>query len=174
MVDSQRARLYAAEDLVAGMLVHGGLVEAHGSTLVLPRERRFGDVRGAAAYVTRVLELPSVAAWPRASVPVRVRERRGLTKAHYEFATSPDGEGVIALPPHRPGGGGQSDWALRESVVLHELAHHLLGAPGHGPDYVAVLVDLWRIVFGDEAALHLHVACHEHGVRIASETGPAA
>ena len=71
-------------------------------------------------YVDDVLALPTVRRqWPEVA-PLRVRARRAATAAHYE---NRDGAGVIAVPDV-----GTADWAMRELVVLHEIAHHLCDA----------------------------------------------
>ena len=92
-------------------------VDVAGSRLTLPVERRFASADSVQDYVDRVLALSWVRTqWPRAAVPVRVRERAGDAQAHYERDPA-----VIAVPGYRA----NAAWALRELVVLHELAHHL-------------------------------------------------
>lgn len=163
MADRQRSRVYEAENLVHRLLDRSAehpVVEIAGSRLTLPPERRFGDITAVQTYVDRVLALTWVRrAWPRATGPVRVRERAGASRAHYERTGA-----TIAVPTHRTGGG----WALRELVVLHELAHHL--APddevAHGGAFVSRLLDLVDGVVGPEAALLLRITMHDTGVRI--------
>jgi putative metallohydrolase (TIGR04338 family) len=93
---------------------------------------------------------------------VRVRARAGAARAEYEFATH-----TIAVPPHRVGG----RWAMRELVVLHELAHHLAGEAGHGPVFVARLVHLVEELIGPEAGFLLRSALLEAGVQVAAPGG---
>lgn len=126
-----------------------------GSTITLPAERRFGDIASVQVYVDAVLGLAPVRQhWPvTASRPVRVRDRRGTGRAHYEY----DGA-VLAIPTV----GGESRWARREIVVLHEIAHHLgnTGADpdtGHGDSFADRLLTLLRIVVGPEAEFALRV-----------------
>ncbi|WP_067649050.1 TIGR04338 family metallohydrolase [Nocardia harenae] len=160
--DSQRGAVYDAEQLVRGAFERADefgnrTVEVFGSQLTLPVERRFGSVESVAGYVERVLALNWVrAGWERAAVPVRVRARRGASAAHYE----PDGA-VLAVPFERV-------WALRELVVLHELAHHLAPSaePAHGPAFCARYLALVDGVIGPEAALLLRSALHGTGARI--------
>ena len=70
----------------------------------------------------------------------------------------------MAVPGHRAG----SAWALRELVILHELAHHL--APdieiAHGGSFVDRLLTLVDGVVGPEAALLLRVTMLDVGVKI--------
>lgn len=162
--DTTRSRLYAAEDQVGRILSTGGTIEFFGSNLTVPAERKFGDVDSIGPYLAKVLAFAPVAALERSTVPLLVRERRGATKAHYETIHH-DGRytGVIAVPPYRRGA-----WALRETVVLHELAHHLAG-DGHGPTFVATLVHLYEHVIAPEAAHMLRVAAWEQGLSIAEE-----
>ena len=157
--DRHRSTVYDAEDAVGRVLERGGTIEHYGSTLVLPGLRKFGDVADVPAYLRRVLAHPPVAALPRAGVPVAVRERRGARAAHYEPAGAAGP--TIAVPPYAAGGG----WALSETTVLHELAHHLgPDLPAHGPVFLAHLLHLYEHVIGPEAAHLLRVALAERGV----------
>lgn len=163
--DRQRQAVYRAEDAIAATLKQGGTIEHQGSTLTLEAERQFGDLASIQTYVDRVLALRTVAGLERACVPVAVRERRGSTKAHYERATA-----TIAIPGHR-----RTGWAMRETVVLHELAHHLdpHPVPAHGPSYTATLVHLYEKAMSPEAAHLLRVQMWDGGVLIAGGSGAA-
>jgi putative metallohydrolase (TIGR04338 family) len=95
--------------------------------------------------------------WPATS-PLTVRERRAATAAHYEQR---DGIGVIAVPDR-----GTADWAMRELVVLHEVAHHLSDAgPAHGPAFVATMCTLAELVMGPELGHVLRVVYAKEGAR---------
>ena len=165
--DSQRARVYDADQLVRrvfdGADEHGVReLELFGSKITLPVERKFASVESIQTYVDAVQGLNWVKAqWDRASVPVTVRARGGERAAHYESSTA-----TIAVPLHRGG----TAWALREFVVLHELAHHLAPldpelAP-HGPEFVGRYVELVGEIVGAEAGLVLRTTMSECGVRI--------
>ena len=69
----------------------------------------------------------------------------------------------MAVPGYRAGSG----WALRELVILHELAHHL--APdievAHGGAFVDRMITLVDGVIGPEAALLLRVTMADVGVQ---------
>jgi putative metallohydrolase (TIGR04338 family) len=168
MTDLQRSKVYAAESLVCRIYdraerTDDRRVELHGSTIALPIERRFASVESMQRYVDLVLNLGSVqTAWPeRAAVPVTVRARRGQAKAHYERATS-----TIAIPPHEH----NRAWAMRELVLLHELAHHLAPealSAAHGPEFADRYLSLVGEIVGPEAGLLLRTAMHEGGVRMA-------
>jgi putative metallohydrolase (TIGR04338 family) len=161
--DWQRAKVYAAEEFVRTLFdraaEHGSpSVEFFGGQLTLPPEARFGSVSSVQRYVDDVLALPAVRRqWPKVA-PLTVRARRAATAAHYE---NRDGTGVIAVPDLTT-----ADWAMRELVVLHEIAHHLCDAsPPHGPQYVATLCTLAELVMGPELGHVLRVVYAKEGVR---------
>ncbi len=152
--DVQRARVYRAEDAWALRLdaARRGAVRAQvaGSSVLLPPELRFGTLQAAQAWADTAL--------PGDVPPVRLRERRGQHSAHWE---SPD---VVALPVPEHG----EPWALRQTVLLHELSHHVdfhrSGTTGHGPSYVATMLTLVAQVLGEHAAFALRVDYAEAGV----------
>ncbi|BBX47495.1 TIGR04338 family metallohydrolase [Mycobacterium cookii] len=161
--DWQRAKVYAAEEFVRTLFdraaEHGSRgIEFFGAQLTLPPEARFGSVASVQRYVDDVLTLPAVRReWP-AVAPVTVRARRAASAAHYE---NRDGTGVIAVPDLAT-----ADWAMRELVVLHEIAHHLChAAPPHGPQFVATLCTLAELVMGPEIGHVLRVVYTKEGVR---------
>lgn len=168
--DLQRARVYDAEVLVRGVFDRADefgarTVEVFGSHLTLPIERRFASVESVQTYVDRVLALNWVRAeWKSAIDPITVRARAGAKAAHYE---SPGA--VLAVPLHVHG----TAWALRELVVLHEIAHHLDPAPAdsapHGPEFCARYLELLEGVIGPEATLLMRSTMLGCGVVIGAE-----
>ena len=162
--DTQRGKVYAAESLIRRVFDRANqtgcrTLELHGSRITLPVERRFASTDSIQAYVDAVLALGWVRAeWRRAELPVHVRVRRGQAQAHYERATA-----TIAIPPHER----NRAWAMREFVVLHELAHHLESDPSlapHGPGFIARFARLVSELIGPEAGLLLHSTMHAEGV----------
>lgn len=157
--DSQRARVYAGEASWEARLdaARRGarLAEVAGSALLLPEERLFGTLAAAQVYADAVT-------FRRCLPPVRLRGRRGQTKAHWQ---EPD---VVALPVPSHG----LPWALREAVLLHELAHHATWHDGagsnHGPAFTFRLLALVEDALGSEAAFALRVDLAEHGVEVGS------
>ena len=154
--DTQRAKVYAAEEFVRTLFDRAAergnhVVDFFGAQLTLPPEGRFATVAAVQGYVDDVL------AHVGAGRPLTVRPRRGVTAAHYER----DGDSAtIAVPDRR------SSWALRELVVLHEIAHHLCDAePPHGAEFVATFCDLAATVMGPEVAHVLRVVYAKEGVR---------
>lgn len=171
--DSQRTKVYDAELLVRKVFEHADefghrTIEVHGSSLTLPVERKFASVESVQEYCVRVLALNWVVAkWDRAAAPIRVRARAGTVAAHYE-----PGSGALAVPVDadrsRRGGG---PWALRELVVLHEIAHHLEPRPevvaAHGPEFCGRYVELVEGILGPEAGFLLRITLYDSGVSLA-------
>ncbi|KAA0074803.1 TIGR04338 family metallohydrolase [Mycolicibacterium sp. P9-64] len=170
--DEQRARVYAAEQFVRTLFdrvhEHGnGTVEFFGANITLPPEARFASVDSVQRYVDDVLAHPSVRSrWPAAE-PLAVRARRGATAAHYEY----DGNVATIAVPERAQSPSlrsprETTWALRELVVLHEIAHHLCRTePAHGPEFVATFCELTDAVMGPEVGHVLRVTYAKEGVR---------
>jgi putative metallohydrolase (TIGR04338 family) len=160
--DTQRSKVYAAEEFVRTLFDHAGehgnrAIEFFGTNLTLPPEARFSSVETVQRYVDDVLALGSVRARWSDAASLAVRPRRGLTAAHYE---RDDDVAVIAVPERR------TTWALRELVVLHEVAHHLCDTdPPHGPEFVATFCELAQAVMGPEVAHVLRVVYAKEGVR---------
>ncbi|MBE5477977.1 hypothetical protein E3G68_005331 [Mycobacteroides abscessus] len=155
--------VYGAEDQWSAVLDRGGVVNFHGSHIYVPLQKRFADIPSVQRYVDAVLALcPVREAFPNAG-PVRVRERRGQGKAHYEPSTA-----IMAIPLHNRSFG-------RESTVLHELAHHLSVSGGlsatpngtrwHGREFREAMLFLVSVVLGEPAALLLRAGYHSSGVR---------
>lgn len=124
-----------------------------GSQIVAPVQLRFGGIDELRAYVDRVAEVSKV---PR----VRVRHRKGGTRAHYEI----DDHGcAIAVPTDEP-------WAMRESVVLHEIAHHICvsnsGNTNHDRSFTTTMLALVEMQLGAEGALLLRTGYLAGGVPV--------
>lgn len=160
--DTQRAKVYAAEEFVRTLFDRAAergnrAVEFFGTNLTLPPEARFASVDSVQRYVDDVLALDAVRArWPGVAA-LLVRPRRGATAAHYE---RDDDGAAIAVPERR------STWALRELVVLHEVAHHVCDAdPPHGREFVATFCELAEAVMGPEVGHVLRVVYAKEGVR---------
>jgi putative metallohydrolase (TIGR04338 family) len=161
--DSQRSRVYAAEEFVRTLFDRAAqhssrTIDFFGTQLTLPPEGRFASMPSVQRYVDDVLALPAVTArWP-APGPLSVRPRRAASAAHYENSS---GTAVIAVPDRE-----SADWAMRELVLLHEIAHHLTPeGPAHGPDFIATLCELATLVMGPEVGHVLRVVYAKEGVR---------
>lgn len=158
--DSGRSRLYDAERLVHRMFERAGsarTVQIAETELTLPTEVLFSSVDSVRDYVGRVLAMESVRQrFPRADLPVSVRARRGHRAAEYRRYS-----GEIAIPESRDG-----RWALRELVILHEVAHHLDDGTGaaHGRGFALTLTELVGAVLGPEAGFVYRVVLADSGV----------
>ncbi len=161
--DSQRSRVYAAEEFVRTLFDRAAqhssrTIDFFGAQLTLPPEGRFASMASVQRYVDEVLALPAVTARWQAPGPLVVRPRRAATAAHYESAGD---TGVIAVPDRS-----RADWAMRELVLLHEIAHHLTPeGPAHGPGFVATFCELAAVVMGPEVGHVLRVVYAKEGVR---------
>lgn len=165
--DGQRQKVYDAENILARMYdraVESGnpVVSVNGVTVTLPPEAKFGCVDSIQAYINRVLTIPAVRqAFPALSLSVpTVRHRQGTTKAHYH-------NGEIAIPTDRGG-----KWAMRELVVLHELAHHMAPGARHGARFAAAELTLFGIVLGPEVELLAQMLFADGGVDTKVPRGP--
>ena len=157
MRDSQRAKVYAAEEFVRTLFdraaEHGnGSIDFFGTALTLPPEARFASVESVRRYVDDVLAMPAVRGrWPEAG-QLAVRARRGQTAAHYE-------SGTIAVPDRH------TTWALRELGALPQTAHHRAGAGApHGREFVGTMTELAGWVMGPEVQHVLRVIYSKEGV----------
>ncbi|MFM7147640.1 MAG: TIGR04338 family metallohydrolase [Actinomycetales bacterium] len=155
--DADRSRVYAVEDAWSAVLDRGGLVDFFGSRLQVPCQRRFGDLSAMQAYADFCLSST------RRTLPqVTVRRRRGQQRAHYQPADPVD---EIAIPL-------QARWACRESVLLHEIAHHVTrclfnpGSMHHGPRFRGAMCWLAGLALGPEATLLLRTGYQGAGLEV--------
>lgn len=156
--DSQRQHVYDAEHALqhfydTAVQIDNPVITLRGITLTLPPEARFASIESIQTYVDRVRALPSLAHHPRAAIPVTVRARQGDRKAHYENSRA-----VIAIPDTL------GSWAMRELVVLHELAHHFAWGDGHGARFAAAELDILGAVLGPEVELAQRILFDNHEV----------
>lgn len=153
--DPQKTALYAAERRFDRWLDSDDSIRVFGSTWVPEPEIRFGDIPSVQRYVDKVLAHIGWAA------PCSVRARRGQTRGHYEPRNA-----TIALPVQRAG-----RFTLRETYVLHELAHHLTPfAESHGPDFATATVHLHDALGYPVRARLLAIAYAEAGVKTSDKT----
>ena len=149
--DTLRQAVYRAEDQWSALMDRGGHVDFFGSSITAPVQLRFGSVDDVRVYVDRVCR-------ERRLPEIQVRHRRGGTRAHYEV--QPDG-GVIAIPTKQL-------WAMRESVVLHEISHHtaitLHASAHHDQHFTSSMLSLVQEFLGHEAELLLRTSYQAAGV----------
>jgi putative metallohydrolase (TIGR04338 family) len=146
-IDAYRSAVYRAEDQWSALLDRGGRLDFFGTQLDIPMQLRFGDLTAMQKYVDALVPDPP-----------RVRIRKGQTRAHYE----PE-ECVIAIPM-------EASWAARESVLLHEVAHHLAHVHNdhlqHGVPFTGRMLELVEAQLGGPAALVLRTGYHEAGALV--------
>jgi putative metallohydrolase (TIGR04338 family) len=146
-IDAYRSAVYRAEDQWSALLDRGGRLDFFGTQLDIPMQLRFGDLTAMQTYVDALVPDPP-----------RVRIRKGQTRAHYE-----PGECVIAIPM-------EESWAARESVLLHEVAHHLAHVHNdhlqHGVQFTGRMLELVETQLGEPAALVLRTGYHEAGALV--------
>lgn len=133
-----------------------------GSRIDVPLQRRFADLASVQAYVDRVLSEPIIRSLYATAGPITVQASRGRTRALY----LPESQ-TIQLPTDL--------WAGRESVVLHEVAHHLACSSGverqrssvrwHGLQFREAMDRVVTCMLGEGAALLLRAGYDAAGVR---------
>lgn len=157
MIDSDRQRVYSVEDAWAHALDRGGSVNFFGSSFTLPSQRILGDLNALQLTAEAWLASDLCRAWYPGLGDLAVRARKGQARAHYEST------GVIAIPL-------QSDWACRETVLAHEVAHHLSWhsqlAP-HDAQFRLAMTRMAEIAFGPQAALLLRAGYDGAGLAVA-------
>ncbi len=147
--DTFRTKVYEAEDEVARMFERpGSVIEMFGTQICVPDERRFGRVSDADAFVKKVY------AFLGYEYPPEVVVRKGQTKATYNRSSH-----TIRIPD-------QTTWALREMVVLHEVAHALTPPEfaAHGREFRSNFCDLLEKVLAPEARFLVQVAYFDRGL----------
>jgi putative metallohydrolase (TIGR04338 family) len=152
MADPDRGAVYSAEFILRDQLTCS-TVNVHGATVVIPVERKFAELVDVQRYADAVLALNWVrATYPAAAEPVTVKRGRAIN-------TAKCGGGVMTVNPDH------TRWALRETVVLHELAHHLTPhATAHGAEFRAAFLHLLEELVAPEAAWLLRVGYTDAGL----------
>lgn len=184
--DRQRQRVYDAEQRVCDQLDFAArgasAAVVYGSTVTVSGDLRFGSLETAQAWLDHLRGRRWFAdRWPAAAAaPLALRPRRGQRGAHYEPHRS---GGAIAVPVPA----GTTGWAMREIVLAHELAHHVVasdhggagrGGPAgalepHGAVFTAVMLELVGEVLGPETRLLLSAAYHDGAVAVAAPAAPS-
>lgn len=153
VTDKYRQAVYRAEDQWSAVLDRGGMVDFFGSHMNVPAQMRFGSLDHVATYVNHVCRFHGI---PEPGV----RHRKGGIRAHYEPR---DDFSMIAIPTDQ-------SWAMRESVVLHEISHHMCfvqqGSAKHDRNFAHTMLTLVRIQLGLEAELLLRTGYQTAGVPV--------
>lgn len=157
--DADRLKVYRAEQQVAGALsTSSGNFDFFGSKLFVQPETMFCTLDEIRIYVDEVIRKFEIRSKLLIS-SVHVRERKGNLEAHYEYETK-----TIAIPTN-------TNWAMRELVILHEVAHHITWertseVAAHGTEFLQTYLELVAAELGAEASLLLHTAFDAQGLRI--------
>lgn len=155
--DPERNATYRAEERLHRWLdVADPTVTVDVSTYTPEREERFVAPADVQRYVDQVLAHLRASGKEYGGLESRsvsVVARRGNAKATYAV-------GVISIPPFEVGG----SWALRSTVVLHELAHHLSGADSHSAAFRATFIRLLEDIGKPVWAELLHLAFASEGL----------
>ncbi len=157
MIDTDRQRVYSVEDSWAHALDRGGSLDFFGSSFSLARQRILGDLSALQRTASDWLASAECRTWYPECGELHVRARKGQAKAHYEST------GVIAIPV-------QSAWACRESVLAHEVAHHLSWGSKLAPHdwhFRLAMTRVAEIAFGPEASLLLRAGYDGAGLAVA-------
>lgn len=155
--DVDRVKVYRAEQQIAGAFSSSsGNFDFFGSKLFVQPETIFQNIGEVDTYVKAVLNRYTKRS-DHALKPVKVRARKGNLEAHYEFEST-----TIAIPTG-------SNWAMRELVVLHEVAHHITWqtnarVAAHGIEFLNTYLELVSAELGLEASLLLRTAFDSQGL----------
>lgn len=149
--DRYRQAVYRAEDQWSAILDRGGTVDFFGSTITVPVQLKFSSLGHVQRYVAQVCRSQGIR-------EPGVRHRKGGSRAHYEVQEEAP---VIAIPADEP-------WAMRESVVLHEITHHACvsrnGTRDHDVQFATTMLSIVKVQLGLEAELLLRTGYHSAGV----------
>ena len=147
--DYQQGRVYSAELMLRRLLDHPGTQSSvSGVSLMLEPEDRLPTLAVAQMFVDRVVAHPAVVArfGPSRRVPMAETPRKGVL-AYYSSLTQ-----RITVNAANP------DESMRETVLLHELAHHYCGTRhGHGPLFAETVQFLVETIIGPQAGLALRL-----------------
>ena len=135
-----------------------GLVSAQilGSTFNIPMDRTFGDIESVRRYANIVIQRMSHK-YPRMAGVKISQQARMKAKSYYRPSTH---EIVLAGNV----GADLNRWAMRELVVLHELAH--AAAPvgeSHGAKFTAIFSELLEEMLDNNMGIIARMAYHEAG-----------
>ena len=155
MADTGRELFYRTEDMLSHMFGMSSTAVLKGVTLTLPVERKFGAVETIQQYADHVLEQVADV-YPAGPVRIRVGQKNLRARAYYTWETA-----TIALPRAET-----TDWAWRELVVLHEIAHHLTPKHGHDSIFAGAFVHLLTNIIGPEAGWMATVLFADNGIRV--------
>ena len=134
-----------------------GTFEYRGMHLTMPTEYKFGELDHIQRYANWVIQV-----WNKQHgtdhLAVWVKEGRPNLRKKAYYRT---GQGDIVLPKRDKG-----SWAWRETVVLHEIAHHLTPHHGHDEVFASCLAHLLEEHIGPEAGLIYRIMLDKNNIKI--------
>lgn len=165
--DIQKQNVYDAEhayiiymDMAADS--DSGMVQAKiaGSTMTVSMDRKFSDLEAVQRYVDTLTSSAYVMSkFPSLAGVNIVVDPRLSSRSYYQSI----GHKITLAGAKKSG-----RWAMREFVVLHELAHAATrNIGGHGPEFVAAFVELVECAISPEVAYALKMSMYEAGCKIA-------
>ena len=163
-----RQDVYRAEWMLQKIMATDAPYTAFGSTFILPEDITFSELDHIQAYVDRVVDRVNGAMDPerkyRHGYPKVTTGKKTLCRKAYQQGNR------IVLPQREV-----TDWAWKTTVVLHELAHYLVG-PGHDHDatFTGMLCHLYEMALGPEVAFVYRTLLMESGMNPIPPKGIAA
>lgn len=165
--DLQKNLVYNAEQFVERILQHSQsinnqVVKLGEQKLILFPEKNFKSLTEVDAYVNNhVLKNIYVVAKFGLLADIPIRRRKGNSAAHFEVVNGSPG---IAIPFNQ----GESNWANKELVILHEVAHYLIYKKTLKHDSLFVGVFCWLVgkIMGDDTGELLRNTMQQNGVKV--------
>lgn len=124
-----------------------------GATVVIPNEYKFGHIDTIRDYVNRVIDRVNADLGTNHGHVTVTEGRKTLCKKAYYI------NGNITVPQRDKG-----EWAWRQTVVLHEVAHHLTPWHGHDSVFTGMLAYLFDEFIGPEAGFMYRVLLSNEGI----------
>lgn len=126
------------------------LINIARSTIEVPKELKFGDIASVQRYADLVTDRVGCT-----RVKAVEQSKRASLRAFYRG-------GEIHFPVQ------SGRWAMRETVVLHEIAHHITEdwEDPHGAVFAGNLLDLVETMMGPAAAFIMRVTFHQTGIEV--------
>lgn len=121
-------------------------IQAFGSTWTISNERKFETINEVQVYVDALISSTSFqSAFPNLKKRILVKASKKTDKVIEADAWS-HSRTLIEIPEHS---GTWRSWAMRELIVLHEVAHCVTPKrDGHGENFRKTYFDLLSFVYG--------------------------
>ena len=121
-------------------------INKYGSSFLFPKELWFPTIKEVQEYVDRSMNNPDVfAMWPDKFARIKVKHSPYVDRGDYS-------RGVIRLP--------ENDAFLRETAVIHEMAHHF-GGNGHSTQFITAYRRLLDVLMAPEVSAVYMILIYE-------------